>query len=72
MRNVESLPFRDRLQRIGYLLKHTVTVVGRDADIVIPWVWMIVYADAKAEAKRRKSGMRKLAGLDLLMAYLVS
>jgi len=135
MRNLESLPFSDRLHRIGYLLKHTVTVVGRDADIVTPWAWMVgyavvmttaffvgvvgavlqsfaigaagfgvavamffykylfynyrevgqswlvyetisgrdrSYADAKAEAKRRKSGVWKLAGLDLLMAYLVS
>lgn len=135
MRNLESLPFSDRLQRIGYLLKHTVTVVGRDADIVTPWAWMVAYAlamttaffvgvtgavlqsvalgaagfgvagtmflykyvfynyrevgqswlvyetisgrdrsyaDAKAEAKRRSSGVWKLAGLDLLMAFLVS
>jgi hypothetical protein len=135
MRNLETLPFTDRLSRIGYLLKHTGTVVGRDADIVTPWAWMIVYAavmvtaffagvigvflgsfslwgpgfglavlmflykyffynyremgqswlvyeticgrdrsypDAKAAAKERKSGVRKLAGLDMLMAYLLS
>ena len=135
MRNLETLPFSDRLSRIGYLLKHTVTVVGRDADIVTPWTWMVVYAvvmvtaffagiigmfvgaygvgiagfglallmflykylfynyremgqswlvyeticgrdrsyaEAKTEAKKRKSGVRKLAGLDMLMAYVVS
>lgn len=135
MRNLETLPFSDRLSRIGYLLKHTLTVVGRDTDIVTPWAWMIVYAtvmvtaffagvigmflstfalwgpgfglavlmfvykyffynyremgqswlvyeticgrdrsypDAKAAAKERASGVRKLAGLDMLMAYLLS
>lgn len=133
MQNFESIPFSERLNRIGYLLKHTVTVVGRDADIVTPWIAMIVYAvvmvtsffvgilgvflgsfsiwalsfglaflmfvykyffynyremgqswlvyeticgrdrsyaDAKAKAKERKSGVRKLAGLDMLMAYV--
>lgn len=133
--NFESLPFSERLSRIGYLLKHTVTVVGRDADIVTPWIAMIVYAavmvtaffggvlgmlmgsftiwgpsfglailmfvykyvfynyremgqswlvyeticgrdrsyaDAKAKAKERKSGVWKLAGLDMLMAYVGS
>jgi hypothetical protein len=135
MRNLESIPFSDRLSRIGYLLKHTVTVVGRDADIIRPWVWMNVYAivmvtaffggivgifvgsttlgagglglavvmfvykyffynyremgqswlvyeticgrdrsyaDAKQTATERTSSVRKLAGLDMLMAYLVS
>ncbi len=135
MRNLESIPFSDRLNRIGYLLKHTVTVVGRDTDIVTPWTWMIVYAvvtvtaffagvvwsfmgaglfatgafglavlmflykyffynyremaqswlvyeticgrdrsyaEAKTTAKERKSGVRKLAGLDMVMAYLMS
>lgn len=123
------------MSRIGYLLKHTFTVVGRDTDIARPWVGMMVYAvimvtaffggfiaafagargagmgamggavlmflykyffynykemaqswlvyeticgrdrsyaDAKAAAKERKSGVRKLAGLDMLMAYLMS
>lgn len=135
MRNLESIPFSDRLNRIGYLLKHTFTVVGRDTDIVTPWTWMIVYsvvtvtaffagvvwsfmeagllatgafglaalmflykyffynyrevsqswlvyeticgrdrsyAEAKTAAKKRKSGVRKLAGLDMVMAYLMS
>jgi len=123
------------MNRIGYLLKHTFTVIGRDTDIVMPWVWMVVYAivmvtaffvgvvgaflgatavwaggfglavpmfvykyffynyremgqswlvyeticgrdrsysDAKQAARDRKSGVRKLAGLDILMAYLAS
>lgn len=135
MQNLESIPFSDRLNRIGYLLKHTVTVVGRDADIAWPWAWMIVYAvvmvsaffagvigffigaggigagglglavlmfvykyffynyremaqswlvyeticgrdrsyaEGKEAARDRKSGVRKLAGLDMLMAYVMS
>jgi len=135
MQNLESIPFSDRLSRIGYLLKHTFTVVGRDVDIAWPWVWMVVYAvvmvsaffagiigffvgasaigtgglglavlmfvykyffynyremaqswlvyeticgrdrsyaDAKKAARNRKSGVRKLAGLDMLMAYVMS
>lgn len=135
MRNLKPTSFSDRLSRIGYLLKNTFTVIGRDTDIVTPWVWMIVYAfvmvtvffggiiaafvgrmtmgiagiglgvvlfvykyfyynykemaqswlvyetisgrdrsyaDAKTVAKERKSGVRKLAGLDILMAYLMS
>ena len=135
MRNLDSVPFSDRLSRIGYLLKHTFTVVGRDTDIAAPWAWMNVYAivmvtaffggitgffagsttfgigslgvamlmfvykyffynykemaqswlvyeticgrdrsyaDAKQTAKKRAAGVRKLAGLDMLMAYLVS
>lgn len=135
MRHLKSTSFSDRASRIGYLLKHTLTVVGRDADIVRPWIWMIVYAlvmvtaffggvigaflgktaigiggiglavamfvykyffynyreiaqswlvyeticgrdrsyaEAKRAAGERKSGVRKLAGLDLLMAYLMS
>lgn len=133
--NLTSLSFSDRLSRIGYLLKHTFTVLGRDTDIVRPWLWMIVYAavmvtaffggiilfflgdgmmgaatlglavlmfiykyffynykevaqswlvyeticgrdrsygEAKTAARERKSGVRKLAGLDMLMAYLMS
>lgn len=135
MLNLKTLSFRDRLNRIGYLLKHTFTVIGRDTDIVTPWAWMVVYAfvmttaffvgaaaafveawtvaaagiglavvlfvykyffynyremsqswlvyeticgrdrsypEAKQAARERKSGVRKLAGLDMLMAYLMS
>jgi len=38
------------------------TICGRDRS----------YADAKQKAKERKSGVRKLAGLDMLMAYVLS
>jgi hypothetical protein len=38
------------------------TICGRDRS----------YADAKTAAKKRKSGVRKLAGLDMVMAYLMS
>jgi hypothetical protein len=135
MRTDPSHTFSDRLSRIGYLLRHTFTVVGRDTDIVTPWVRMIVYAvvmvtaffvgvlatgmgagligaaafglavlmflykyvfynyrevaqswlvyeticgrdrtyaEAAATAAQRKSGVWTLAGLDLLMAYLMS
>jgi len=127
--------FSERLSRIGYLLRHTFTVVGRDTDIVTPWIRMIVYAvvmvtaffvglaaavmeavlvagaafglaalmflykfvfynykevtqswlvyeticgrdrtyaEAAATAAQRTSGVWTLAGLDLLMAYLMS
>jgi len=135
MQNPRASSFSDRLSRIGYLLKHTFTVVGRDADIVTPWAWMSVYAiamvtaffggvttliagspsvgsglvglavlmflykyffynyrevaqswlvheticgrdgsyaDARQKANEQRSGVRKLAGLDMLMAYLLS
>lgn len=135
MQNLKSLSFTDRLNRVGYLLKHTFTVVGRDGDIVRPWIWMSVYAtvmvtaffvgatsvfleahlvaavglglavvlylykflfynyremsqswlvyeaiggrecsygEAKQKARDRKWGVRKLAALDILMAYLMS
>lgn len=135
MQNLQTPSFRDRLQRIGYLLKHTMTVVGRDTDILAPWIRMNVYAlvmvtvffagvtelilgsyllgwiglglavllyfykflfynyrevaqswlvfeticgrdrtykEAHTHAKTRASDVRKLAGLDLLMAYLMS
>ncbi len=135
MQNLKSLSFTDRLSKIGYLLKHTFTVVGRDPDIAKPLIWMGVYAfvmvtaffvgvvgafltsgliatigfggavvlylykfffynykemsqswlvyetvcgrdrsygEAKQRARDLKWSVRKLAGLDLLMAYLMS
>lgn len=44
MQNLKSLSFTERLSRIGYLLKNTFTVVGRDPDIAKPLIWMSVYA----------------------------
>lgn len=38
MQNLESTPFSERLSRIGYLLEHTFTEVGRDTDIITPRV----------------------------------
>lgn len=35
--------FGERLQQLGYLLKHTFTLVGRDPGIVRPWVRMTIY-----------------------------
>ena len=34
----------ERVQQLGYLLKHTVTIVGRDTDIVGPWLRTAIYA----------------------------
>lgn len=50
MQNLKSLSFTDRLSRIGYLLKHTFTVVGRDPDIAKPLIWMGVYATVMVTA----------------------
>lgn len=135
MANNKSLSFTDRLSRVGYLLKNTFTVVGRDTDIITPLIAMVVYTsvmvtaffvgvtaifleagavigvsfgiavllylykffyfnykemgqswlvyeticgrdrsygDAKQKARDRKSGVRKLAFLDMAMAYLMS
>lgn len=40
----------ERFQQLGYLLKNTVTIVGRDADIVGPWVRMAIYATVMVTA----------------------
>ena len=39
----DQLPFKERLQSIFSLLKNTLTIVGRDRDIVKPWVRMMIY-----------------------------
>lgn len=36
--------FKDRLSQLGYLLKHTFTLVGKDPGIIRPWARMTVYA----------------------------
>lgn len=33
----------ERLKQLGYLLKHTFTIIGRDPGIVRPWVRMAIY-----------------------------
>ncbi|WP_376694631.1 hypothetical protein [Wenzhouxiangella sp. EGI_FJ10305] len=35
--------FGERLKQLGYLLKHTFTIVGRDPGILRPWVRMAIY-----------------------------
>lgn len=34
----------ERFQQLGYLLKNTVTIIGRDTDIVGPWLRTSIYA----------------------------
>lgn len=34
----------ERFQQLGYLLKNTVTVIGRDTDILGPWIRTVIYA----------------------------
>lgn len=34
----------ERVQQLGYLLKNTVTIVGRDRDITRPWLRTAIYA----------------------------
>ncbi|MGD8429431.1 MAG: hypothetical protein PVH31_03415 [Ectothiorhodospiraceae bacterium] len=43
MKNLETLPFGKRLGCIGYLLKHTFTVVGRERDLITPWIRTTIY-----------------------------
>lgn len=35
--------FKERLTQLGYLLKHTFTLIGRDPGIIRPWIRMTVY-----------------------------
>lgn len=48
MKNVKRLPIGERLGRIGYLLKNTFTIVGRDRDILTPWIRSTIYGMAVA------------------------
>lgn len=34
----------ERIQQLGYLLKNTVTIIGRDTDIIGPWLRTVIYA----------------------------
>ena len=43
MQRFEKIPFSERLGKVGYLLKHTFTVVGRDQDIVNPILRMVIF-----------------------------
>lgn len=39
----DSLPFKDRLKAVADLVKNTLTIVGRDKDIIKPWIRMVIY-----------------------------
>ncbi|HKJ46205.1 MAG TPA: hypothetical protein VJ991_10290 [Balneolales bacterium] len=39
----DSLNFYNRIQAIGQLLKNTITIIGRDRDIIKPWIRMLIY-----------------------------
>jgi len=39
----DSLSFKNRFKAVGQLLKHTFTIVGRDEDIIKPWIRLIIY-----------------------------
>ncbi|MGM0588051.1 MAG: hypothetical protein ACQETE_06545 [Bacteroidota bacterium] len=40
---LDSLSFEKRLKAMGSLLKHTFTIVGKDEDILKPWIRMAIY-----------------------------
>ena len=48
MEQFKKIPLRERIGKVGYLLKHTFTVVGRDFDILNPIVRMAVYGVVQA------------------------
>lgn len=48
MKNLQSVPYRERFSKVGYLLKHTFTVVGRDFDILNPIIRTIIYGAVHA------------------------
>ncbi len=39
----DSLPYQDRFKAVGQLIKNTFTIIGRDKDIVKPWIRMAIY-----------------------------
>ncbi|MEQ8524405.1 hypothetical protein [Gracilimonas sp.] len=41
--SLDKLPFKDRLKAVGALVKNTFTVIGRDEDIIKPWIRMAIY-----------------------------
>lgn len=40
----------ERFQQLGYLLKNTVTIIGRDTDIIGPWLRTAIYATVMVTA----------------------
>lgn len=41
--SLDNLPFKDRFKAVGALVKNTFSVIGRDEDIIKPWIRMAVY-----------------------------
>lgn len=39
----DSLPYSERLKSVGELAKSTLTIVGKDKDIITPWIRMTIY-----------------------------
>lgn len=48
--NFEKPGLGERFQQLGHLLKHTVTIIGRDTDIIGPWLRMAIYATVMVTA----------------------
>ena len=42
-KSLDKLPFKDRLKAVGALIKNTFSVIGRDDDIIKPWIRMAIY-----------------------------
>lgn len=42
--NSKNFSFAERFQNLAYLLKHSFSIVGRDRDIVEPWIRMVIYS----------------------------
>ncbi|SMO81727.1 hypothetical protein [Fodinibius sediminis] len=40
---LDNLSFSERLKSIGNLVKHTFTIIGKDEDIIKPWIRMLIY-----------------------------
>ncbi|NGP87550.1 hypothetical protein [Fodinibius halophilus] len=39
----DSLPYRERIKSVLELVKSTLSIVGKDADIIKPWIRMAIY-----------------------------
>ncbi|MCK5771232.1 hypothetical protein [Algiphilus sp.] len=50
MQRFEKIPLSERVGKVGYLIKHTFTVVGRDSDIVNPIARMALYGIVQSSA----------------------
>ena len=39
----DSLPYTERLKSVAELAKSTLTIIGKDEDIIKPWIRMVIY-----------------------------